>query len=169
MALTVFGGARYLEALQQSTEAPQIVGLWVSKVNISIQVFPDMLHRIETGQGKDTKVIVVLLKPIVHQANGQIERVNQELGKFLRLYCKQHPETWTAYLSWVEYAQNSPCLAVNRSGRRRLRSANATYKRKADTKRRENPQYEPGDKVWEATRDCQADPKGKLQAREYKL
>ncbi|KAK1788307.1 hypothetical protein P4O66_016760, partial [Electrophorus voltai] len=34
-------------------------------------------------------------------ANGQVERVNQEVGKFLRLYCGQHPETWSAYLAWA--------------------------------------------------------------------
>ncbi|KAK1787240.1 hypothetical protein P4O66_002756 [Electrophorus voltai] len=41
------------------------------------------------------------------QANGQVERVNQELGRFLRLYTQQHPEAWSAYLPWAEYAQNS--------------------------------------------------------------
>ncbi|KAK1784659.1 hypothetical protein P4O66_003342 [Electrophorus voltai] len=41
------------------------------------------------------------------QANRQVERVNQELVKFLYLYCQHHPESWNAYLPWAEYVQNS--------------------------------------------------------------
>uniref|UniRef100_A0A3B1KEA5 Gypsy retrotransposon integrase-like protein 1 n=1 Tax=Astyanax mexicanus TaxID=7994 RepID=A0A3B1KEA5_ASTMX len=40
-------------------------------------------------------------------SNGQCERVNQELGKFLRLYCHAHPSDWSQYLIWAEIAQNS--------------------------------------------------------------
>uniref|UniRef100_A0AAR2J3M5 Gypsy retrotransposon integrase-like protein 1 n=1 Tax=Pygocentrus nattereri TaxID=42514 RepID=A0AAR2J3M5_PYGNA len=39
--------------------------------------------------------------------NGQCERVNQELGKFLRVYCRQYPSEWSQYLIWAEIAQNS--------------------------------------------------------------
>ncbi|KAI2646964.1 Transposon Tf2-9 polyprotein [Labeo rohita] len=41
------------------------------------------------------------------QANGQIERLNQELTRFLRTYCQNHQEDWNRYLFWAEYAQNS--------------------------------------------------------------
>uniref|UniRef100_A0A3B1JYM9 Gypsy retrotransposon integrase-like protein 1 n=1 Tax=Astyanax mexicanus TaxID=7994 RepID=A0A3B1JYM9_ASTMX len=40
-------------------------------------------------------------------SNGQCERVNQELGKFLRLYCFKHASEWSQYLIWAEIAQNS--------------------------------------------------------------
>ncbi|KAL0177165.1 hypothetical protein M9458_026059, partial [Cirrhinus mrigala] len=41
------------------------------------------------------------------QANGQVERLNQELTRFLRSYCLDHQEDWSRYLFWAEYAQNS--------------------------------------------------------------
>ncbi|KAI2666797.1 Transposon Tf2-6 polyprotein [Labeo rohita] len=41
------------------------------------------------------------------QANGQAERLNQELIRFLRSYCQNHQEDWSRYLFWAEYAQNS--------------------------------------------------------------
>ncbi|KAI2664190.1 Transposon Tf2-9 polyprotein [Labeo rohita] len=41
------------------------------------------------------------------QANGQVERLNQELTRFLRSYCHDQQEDWSRYLFWAEYAQNS--------------------------------------------------------------
>ncbi|KAL0153009.1 hypothetical protein M9458_051679, partial [Cirrhinus mrigala] len=41
------------------------------------------------------------------QADGQIERLNQELTRFLRTYCQNRQEDWNRYLFWAEYAQNS--------------------------------------------------------------
>ncbi|KAL0191914.1 hypothetical protein M9458_010210, partial [Cirrhinus mrigala] len=41
------------------------------------------------------------------QANGQIERLNKELTRFLRTYCQNRQEEWSRYLFWAEYAQNS--------------------------------------------------------------
>ncbi|KAI2666700.1 Transposon Tf2-6 polyprotein [Labeo rohita] len=41
------------------------------------------------------------------QANGQAERLNQELTKFLCSYCQDHQEDWSRFLLWAEYAQNS--------------------------------------------------------------
>ncbi|KAL0173798.1 hypothetical protein M9458_029766, partial [Cirrhinus mrigala] len=41
------------------------------------------------------------------QANGQAERLNQELTHFLRTYCHNQQNTWSRYLFWAEYAQNS--------------------------------------------------------------
>ncbi|KAL0176934.1 hypothetical protein M9458_029264, partial [Cirrhinus mrigala] len=41
------------------------------------------------------------------QANGQAERLNQELTRFLRSYCQNHQEDWSRFLFWAEYAQNS--------------------------------------------------------------
>ncbi|KAL0173996.1 hypothetical protein M9458_029964, partial [Cirrhinus mrigala] len=41
------------------------------------------------------------------EANGQVERLNQELTRFLRAYCQDHHEDWSRYLLWAEYAQNS--------------------------------------------------------------
>ncbi|KAL0162053.1 hypothetical protein M9458_041449, partial [Cirrhinus mrigala] len=41
------------------------------------------------------------------EANGQVERLNQELTRFLRSYCHDHQEDWSRYLLWAEYTQNS--------------------------------------------------------------
>ncbi|KAI4899205.1 hypothetical protein NFI96_030736 [Prochilodus magdalenae] len=41
------------------------------------------------------------------QSNGQCERVNQELSKFLRVYCHDNQTDWLTYLPWAEIAQNS--------------------------------------------------------------
>ncbi|KAL0186168.1 hypothetical protein M9458_017838, partial [Cirrhinus mrigala] len=41
------------------------------------------------------------------QANGQAERLNQELTRFPRSYCQDHQEDWSRYLFWAECAQNS--------------------------------------------------------------
>ncbi|KAL0165523.1 hypothetical protein M9458_037367 [Cirrhinus mrigala] len=41
------------------------------------------------------------------QTNGQSERKIQELCRFLRVYCSNHQETWSQFLPWAEYTQNS--------------------------------------------------------------
>ncbi len=41
------------------------------------------------------------------QSNGQVERLNQELTRFLRSYCHRNQSDWSRYLFWAEYAQNS--------------------------------------------------------------
>ncbi|KAL2088060.1 hypothetical protein ACEWY4_016888 [Coilia grayii] len=40
------------------------------------------------------------------QTNGQTERVNQEMEKYLRSYCSSKPTTWASYLIWAELAHN---------------------------------------------------------------
>ncbi len=41
------------------------------------------------------------------QSNGQVERLNQELTRFLRSYCHRNQSDWSRFLFWAEYAQNS--------------------------------------------------------------
>uniref|UniRef100_A0A673XUG9 Gypsy retrotransposon integrase-like protein 1 n=1 Tax=Salmo trutta TaxID=8032 RepID=A0A673XUG9_SALTR len=41
------------------------------------------------------------------ESNGQAERVNQEVGRFLRSYCQDRPGEWARYIPWAELAQNS--------------------------------------------------------------
>eukprot|EP00064_Thunnus_orientalis_P022156 superscaffoldBa00007233_g22342 len=44
------------------------------------------------------------------QTNGQTEQLNQELETSLRCLTSQSPNTWSRWLTWVEYAHNSfPC------------------------------------------------------------
>ncbi|KAK3535046.1 hypothetical protein QTP70_002232 [Hemibagrus guttatus] len=40
-------------------------------------------------------------------SNGQAERLNQEIGRFLRSYCSREQRRWSEFLPWAEYAQNS--------------------------------------------------------------
>ncbi|KAK3508163.1 hypothetical protein QTP70_015362 [Hemibagrus guttatus] len=40
-------------------------------------------------------------------SNGQAERLNQEIGRFLRTYCSREQRRWSEFLPWAEYAQNS--------------------------------------------------------------
>ena len=43
------------------------------------------------------------------ESNGQVERVNQDLGRFLRSYCQDRPGEWALFVPWAEMAQNSLC------------------------------------------------------------
>jgi transposase InsO family protein len=40
------------------------------------------------------------------ESNGQVERVNQDVGRFLRSYCQDWPGEWARYAPWTELAQN---------------------------------------------------------------
>ncbi|KAI2646180.1 Transposon Tf2-8 polyprotein [Labeo rohita] len=48
------------------------------------------------------------------QTNGQTERKIQELGRYLRAYCQDDQHSWSRFLPWAEYAQNS--LRQNTTG-----------------------------------------------------
>lgn len=41
------------------------------------------------------------------QSNGQSERKIQEISHFLRTYCHTNQHSWSRFLPWAEYAQNS--------------------------------------------------------------
>ncbi|KAK3544664.1 hypothetical protein QTP86_026086 [Hemibagrus guttatus] len=41
------------------------------------------------------------------QTNGQMERKIQEISRYLRTFCHGHQDSWSQYLGWAEYAQNS--------------------------------------------------------------
>ncbi len=41
------------------------------------------------------------------QSNGQVERLNQEIGRYLRSYCSREQNRWEEFLPWAEYARNS--------------------------------------------------------------
>ncbi|KAL0149023.1 hypothetical protein M9458_055638 [Cirrhinus mrigala] len=41
------------------------------------------------------------------QTNGQTERKIQELGRYLWAYCHEDQRSWSRFLPWAEYAQNS--------------------------------------------------------------
>ncbi|KAK3530237.1 hypothetical protein QTP86_020133 [Hemibagrus guttatus] len=47
------------------------------------------------------------IKVCKEDSNGQAERLNQEVGRFLRSYCSREQHRWSEFLPWAEYAQNS--------------------------------------------------------------
>uniref|UniRef100_A0AAY4CER3 Gypsy retrotransposon integrase-like protein 1 n=3 Tax=Denticeps clupeoides TaxID=299321 RepID=A0AAY4CER3_9TELE len=40
------------------------------------------------------------------QTNGQVERANQQLGRYLRCFASEHQRTWPGFLLWAELAHN---------------------------------------------------------------
>ncbi|KAL0172695.1 hypothetical protein M9458_033006, partial [Cirrhinus mrigala] len=45
----------------------------------------------------------------ISHTNGQTERKIQELGRYLRAYCHEDQHSWSRFLPWAEYTQNSLC------------------------------------------------------------
>uniref|UniRef100_A0A8C7P8U9 Gypsy retrotransposon integrase-like protein 1 n=1 Tax=Oncorhynchus mykiss TaxID=8022 RepID=A0A8C7P8U9_ONCMY len=41
------------------------------------------------------------------ESNGKVERVNPDVGRFLRSYCQDRPGEWSTFIPWAEMAQNS--------------------------------------------------------------
>ncbi len=140
------------------------------------------------------------------QSNGQVERLNQEITRFLRSYCHQNQNDWSQFLIWAEYAQNSlrkpstsltpfQCVlgfqpplfswsgepselpAVNDWLRRSENTWNAAHvhlqravrqtRERADRRRREGPEYTPGQWVWLSTRDLRLWLKSKKLSPRY--
>ncbi|KAI4881834.1 hypothetical protein NFI96_012615 [Prochilodus magdalenae] len=56
---------------------------------------------------KQLNISVSLTSGFHPQSNGQAERLNQEIGRFLRSYCSTSQHDWSRFLPWAEYAQNS--------------------------------------------------------------
>ncbi|KAI2652628.1 Transposon Tf2-8 polyprotein [Labeo rohita] len=103
------------------------------------------------------------------QTNGQTESKIQELGRYLGAYCQDDQHSWSRFLPWAEYAQNS--LRQDTTGLTPFQCvlgyqpplfpwteepsnwAVRRHKSFADARRRAAPNYQPGDLVWLSTRD----------------
>ena len=51
-------------------------------------------------------VSISLTSGFYPDSNGQVERVNQDVGRFLRSYCQDRLGEWAAFVHWAEMAQN---------------------------------------------------------------
>ncbi|KAK3544108.1 hypothetical protein QTP86_001806 [Hemibagrus guttatus] len=97
------------------------------------------------------------------QSNGQAERLNQEIGRFLRTYCSREQHRWSEFLPWAEYAQNSLIHSstgltpfhqeVWERAHVRLQKAVRRQRIQANRRRRLHPSYQVGQKVWLSTRN----------------
>ncbi|KAL0149566.1 hypothetical protein M9458_055093, partial [Cirrhinus mrigala] len=68
---------------------------------------PQFTSRVWASFLKLLNINVSLTSGYHPQSNGQAERLNQELTRFLRSYCQRNQSDWSRYLLWAEYAQNS--------------------------------------------------------------
>ncbi len=66
-----------------------------------------LISEVLGGVVKALEVNISLTSGYHPQSNGQAERLNQELVRFLRSYCSTNQLDWSRYLMWAEYAQNS--------------------------------------------------------------
>ncbi len=153
---------------------------------------PQFTSRVWKAFCQQLNINVSLTSGYHPQFNGQVERLNQEITRFLRSYCHQNQDDWRCFLLWAEYAQNSlrkpstgltpfqcvlgfqPLLfpwsgepselpAVNDWLMRSEETWNAAHvhlqravrrtREQADLRRREGPEYTPGQWVWLSSRD----------------
>lgn len=68
---------------------------------------PQFISRVWRGFFHLLGVTVSLPSGYHPQTNGQTERKIQDIGQYLRTYCHEHQDSWSQYLPWAEYAQNS--------------------------------------------------------------
>ncbi len=68
---------------------------------------PQFTSRVWSAFCQQLNINVSLTSGYHPESNGQVERLNQELIRFLRSYCHNNQNDWSRYLLWAEYAQNS--------------------------------------------------------------
>ncbi|KAK3548579.1 hypothetical protein QTP70_014500 [Hemibagrus guttatus] len=68
---------------------------------------PQFISRVWKAFFSRLGVAVSLSSGYHPQTNGQTERKIQEIGRYLRTFCHGHQDSWSQYLGWAEYAQNS--------------------------------------------------------------
>ncbi|KAL0181854.1 hypothetical protein M9458_021229, partial [Cirrhinus mrigala] len=101
-----------LAKLPTAMETAELLCNWVFRFyglpeNIVSDRGPQFSSRLWSSFFRLLGVNVSLTSGYHPQANGQAERLNQELTRFLRSYCHHRQENWSRYLFWAEYAQNS--------------------------------------------------------------
>ncbi len=67
---------------------------------------PQFTSRVWTALFRFLNVNIRLTSGYHPESNGQTERLNQEVPRFLRSYYHRNQADWSRYLVWAEYAQN---------------------------------------------------------------
>ncbi|KAK3509622.1 hypothetical protein QTP70_006807 [Hemibagrus guttatus] len=68
---------------------------------------PQFTSRVWTAFCKSLGISVSVSSGYYPQSNGQVEQLNQEIGRFLQTYCSSEQHRWSEFLPWAEYVQNS--------------------------------------------------------------
>ncbi len=68
---------------------------------------PQLISRVWKAFFRLLGVTVSLSSGYHPQTNGQTEHKIQELGRYLRIYCHRDQYSWSRFLPWAEFAQNS--------------------------------------------------------------
>ncbi|KAK3564168.1 hypothetical protein QTP86_009420 [Hemibagrus guttatus] len=69
---------------------------------------PQFTSRVWRSFCKHLGINIINLSSGYHpQSNGQAERSNKEIRRFLRYYCSREQQRWSEFLPWAEYALNS--------------------------------------------------------------
>ncbi|KAL0150433.1 hypothetical protein M9458_054260 [Cirrhinus mrigala] len=68
---------------------------------------PQFTSRLWSAFFKSLNINISLTSGYHPESNGQSERLNQEIIRFLRSYCHRNQSDWSKFLFWAEYAQNS--------------------------------------------------------------
>ncbi|KAL0156943.1 hypothetical protein M9458_048189, partial [Cirrhinus mrigala] len=107
-------GCRFipLPKLPTAMETAELLCNWVFRLyglpeDIVSDRGPQFTSQLWAGFFRLLGVNISLTSGYHPQANGQAERLNQRLTRFLRSYCHDHQEDWSRFLFWAEYAKNS--------------------------------------------------------------
>ncbi|KAL0202442.1 hypothetical protein M9458_000460, partial [Cirrhinus mrigala] len=68
---------------------------------------PQFTSRVWQAFCKHLNINVSLTSGYHPQSNGQVERLNQELTRFLRTYCHQNQQDWSQYVIWADQPRDS--------------------------------------------------------------
>jgi hypothetical protein len=81
---------------------------WPGSMLIKIQNFNDLNCLAVWRAFMESLGVSISLTSGFHlESNGQVERVNQDVGRFLRSYCQNRSGEWARYVPWAEVAQYS--------------------------------------------------------------